>query len=89
MVACMPHARQLTRDLLSRVNPTPVQSSADSNRGVFINRSLATINTAGEDVSGTETIASEKGFTLVLHDEGKLLRANYAESSGEDKVRQS
>ncbi|CAJ0548506.1 Ff.00g021190.m01.CDS01 [Fusarium sp. VM40] len=70
MVACMPHIHHLVRHIMSRIRKTNGEME-DSNRGVFVDRSLARI-----------TMDNATGTTgPQLHDEGGLLEKNIAASA--------
>ncbi|KAF4943658.1 hypothetical protein FSARC_14863 [Fusarium sarcochroum] len=64
MVSCMPHTRQLTREITSRWRPTKHGVLSSENEDIFIKRSIHTI---------VEVPSSPD--ELVLHDKGNLLLA--------------
>jgi hypothetical protein len=66
MVVCMPHIRNLVRHITSRIRERKGTGKKASNKGVFIDRSLATI-TADDATMGLE-----------LHDDGGLLKGSTA-----------
>ncbi|KAG5663569.1 hypothetical protein KAF25_001505 [Fusarium avenaceum] len=70
MVACMPHIHHLVRHIAARVRKRNGEME-DSNRGVFVDRSLAKI-----------TVDNATGTTgPQLHDEGGLLEKNITASA--------
>jgi hypothetical protein len=73
MVACMPHIHHLVRHIASKIRKTNGEME-DSNQGVFVDRSLATI-----------TVDNATGTTgPQLHDEGGLLEKNITASATTD-----
>jgi hypothetical protein len=79
MVACMPHVRHLVRHIASRIRKKNGGEVENSNRQVFVDRSLATITV--DDVTGTTAPQ--------LHDEGGLLEKNITVSTATAAVTES